>query len=484
MYRIILIFTALVVAGCVSRPQYTSAAKPEEIVDLEPLAEAACASDLFTIGSGPKEDWWTLFDDPQLTSCIQTAFKNNPSLKSAQSKVAQAFENAKVTRSKLFPSLFFNFDDNWEHYSKDTLSVFLPGATGTNLNIIDINLDFKYEFDLWGKNRHLYAAKLGQAKAKEAEENQVKLVTAISVAKEYFSLMAYMQKQLFLKEQLEDAMRYLRVNELQYKNETIDYMTVLEQKNRVNGIKKAIYSADQDILNSKHALNTLMGLGPEDENPITYHWDYKYQVLELPHHMGSNLLKRRPDLMAQLWLIEAAAKEIGVAKALFYPDINLQAQGGFEAFQLHNLFSHDAIQGFLKPTLSLPIFTGGRLRANLKEKVAGFGVVANKFNEMMLSAAREVSDRIIDILAISDILATNVDEVKVAQRNFDLKMSRFTVGIDTLLPVLDESQVLRSKKIDRLSSEWTAYMKTLELIKSLGGGYQSEASLSYQEVVK
>jgi outer membrane protein TolC len=192
----------------------------------------------------------------------------------------------------------------------------------------------------------------------------------------------------------------------------------------------------------------------------------------LPDNISSDLLARRPDLMAQICRVEAAAKEIGAAKADFYPNVNLSAFAGLESLAFSNLF-RDSKTGSLMPAIHLPIFTGGRLRANLRSKVAAFNQAVYAYNDLVLTAAKEVADQIVTVGAIIDGLSQQVDAYEDTAAQYDLLFLRYDKGIDNYLTVLDgENDVLQQRFL--LVGQYMDHLSSiLNLIKRLGGGYIS-----------
>ena len=480
IYFLFLVF--FIITGCVSRSDYTSRATPAQRVDLSISEEKALASNDFDLGQWPSREWWKRFNDPALTDCVELAIENNPSLKSAQSKVAEAFEQANITRAKLFPWLSLTADDMWEHHGTNTFDRFTPGSTRVNENIIQLFLNFNFDFDLWGKNRDAFKAAIGRAKSQLADQEMATLVISIAVAKEYFSLMAYWTKNDLLRDQLRERLRKLDVQISRFENELDPLMTPLSEDIDVQVLKNEIDQNVNEIELTIYRIKVLMGLSPDDEYRFDRRWDYDEHHVEIPENIGLGLVARRPDLRAQIWLVEAAAKEIGVARKAFYPDLNLVAQGGLESFFMHNFFKSQSLTGFLNPAVNLPLFERGALKGRLGAKKAAFEAAVYKYNSMVLSAAEEVSSQISNIISINKQIRNQFTQVKDQSGVFDLRMSRFTVGVDTILTVLDASDTLYTKKIEALSFEWASYMKSLQLIQALGGGYHTEQDFTYHEV--
>ena len=138
-------------------------------------------------------------------------------------------------------------------------------------------------------------------------------------------------------------------------------------------------------------IKSLTGQGPDAEEVFAKPSVVLEQAFPLPDHVALNLLSRRPDLMAQIWRVESAAHQIGVAKTYFYPNFNLSSLGGFETLAFGTMFSWNSKMGSLLPAFTLPIFNAGRLRANVNSKEDQYETEVYAYNELLLSAAREVA---------------------------------------------------------------------------------------------
>ena len=203
--------------------------------------------------------------------------------------------------------------------------------------------------------------------------------------------------------------------------------------------------------------------------------------IEIPSNLSSDLLARRPDLTAQIWRIEAAAREIGAAKADFYPRVNLMAFAGLESLSFNKLLNFGSKEGGFVPALHLPIFTGGRLTAHLKGKVALFNEETYRYNELILNAAREVADQIVILSTTFDALNCQVNSLSAAEEQLAMQFSRYQYGINDYLTVLEREENLFAQQYQLYGYERDYLLAVLKMIKALGGGYHTNQPLPYQE---
>jgi outer membrane protein TolC len=192
----------------------------------------------------------------------------------------------------------------------------------------------------------------------------------------------------------------------------------------------------------------------------------------LPEKVEVDLLARRPDLMAQIWRVEAAAEEIGVAKAEFYPNVDLSAFMGLESLTFNKFFLWASRMGALNPAVHLPIFVGGKLRANLRSKVSLFNEAVHDYNYLVLKSCQEVADQLTIVRSLSQQLTIQDESVNQVTEKYLLSFLRFEKGIVNYLNVLRDQEIVLNEELDQIDLQRNQLIATLQLIKALGGGYQ------------
>lgn len=471
--------TALLFAGCARVPDEDLA----HTIDAPSLlmSESQARGELFfEQGDWPDEKWWTMFGDPQLNRLIEKALTDNYSLKKVHAQVEYSQQFAKSQRSRLFPQLSGDYTEQWQYLSKYGFDRdFFPVPKGTlniphTINLIDLTLNFFYEFDFWGKNRSLFRAALGQAMAEAAEEKQAQLISAVMVAQVYFSLQAKLSQKEILQEKLNEKKQRLALTSARNTAGLDDEISLFGAKDQLHHVKQAIIFLEEGIALDKHMLKYLVGIGPDDLLLDTLPQARFDRPFPLPQNISSDLLARRPDLMAQVWRVEAAAQEIGAAKADFYPNVNLSAFAGLESLAFSNLF-RDSKTGALNPAIHLPIFTGGRLQANLHSKVAAFNEAVYTYNDMVLMAAKEVADQIVSVQAVIEGYQQKFTSVQDVSSQYDLQFARYMGGIDNLFTVLNKQETVLEQRLLLIGMYLDHLSSILNLIKKLGGGFRTSS---------
>jgi NodT family efflux transporter outer membrane factor (OMF) lipoprotein len=488
-YLKILCLFLLFLGSCAKVPD-SDLAHLSDPIPLTSALEAAHAREFFEEGGWPTENWWEMFEDPQLSSLIEQALVDSPTLQKALAKVAIAEQEARKEKAALFPKLDFAYEEQWQYFSKNGfIRSFYPTTSSSPKipatdNQLDLSLYFNYELDFFGRNRNLFRAALGQAKAEYAEAKQATLMLTTLIAQTYIELQTKLQQMQVLKDRLDDRYHLFELTGSRREEGLDAAIAVLEKEEGLYQIQQSILMLEKEISLDKHSLSVLVGVGPDTDlciQPMTAIFE---RAVSLPSNLSSDLLARRPDLIAQIWKVEAAARQIGAAKADFYPRVNLMAFAQLESISFNKLLNISSRQGGVVPAVHLPIFTGGKLRANLRGKVASFNEATYRYNELLLNAAKEVADQIAILSTTFDTLTYQIDNVAVAEAKLELELSRFDQGVNDFLSVLQRDEEVLMQRYQLFGLERDYLLACLKMIKALGGGYHTEHVPSHPERLK
>jgi len=478
--RLILRITQIVLlifAGCVKIPEDEAYCLIDETPSLNCSIEEALASGSYVSGDFPPEKWWEMFQDSQLNDLIQSALCSNPTLQVAEERVQRAQQEATVMRSRLFPNIGFNVGVDFRYFGKDDF------FRAFNVNFPDIvtkymiDLDFEYEFDFWNQNRNNYRAALGDIKVETAEYEAAKLVLTTSVAAVYFKLQALIQKLGILEKERDNFVKLFELTLLRQKNALDDQFDYLASEEHLYLINQNVIVAQEQIKLNQHMLKRLLGQGPDASVEIQLQFPSSLEDFPLPSQISSDLLARRPDLMAMIWRVERAAYLVGVAKADFYPRIDLNALGGLGSVFLNTLFSNRNWASTVFPALHLPLFTAGRIRANLKASEAEFRKSVYAYNNSLLDAVREVADQIVVLQKRDEEVQIETSVVRNRIQNLNLITLRYQNSLENLLKVLNTQNDVLQEQFRQIGLQYEKITSAIGLIKSLGGGYHNEEVL-------
>jgi NodT family efflux transporter outer membrane factor (OMF) lipoprotein len=453
--------------GCVSIPDHE-------------LAQVAISSGLdqnatIILASGeildgwPNAEWWKSFCDPALDHLIELALKESPTLKLAEERLKSAHQITNEKRSALFPEIDFDGNDNYQHFSKygffRSLSPQIPAVA----NDIALNLTYKWELDFWGKQHKILEAAIGEARAAAAECEAAKLILTTSIAYDYTELQFLLRKKELLEQKKHNETAIWNVRQGR-QNHAIDAaMTTLGAQIELLNNEAMLVELDEEIQHHIHEIKALSGLGQNAD--LTIH---RTELIELraslPATISLDLLARRPDLAAQKQRVEAAAFLIGAAKTDFYPSINLIGFAGLESLTWGKIFRFASFNGSLEPAIHLPIFTAGRIKSQLKGKVAEFNQAVESYNELILQAAKEVTDNLSMFMRIQKELDVRLVSLAVASEQEAIAKRRFEHALDTKISVFMAQNNLLDTQLLLTSLEYGKQLANILLIRSLGGG--------------
>lgn len=477
--RTLCISVAAVLSGCVSWQQPV----PPVIVLPDEFSEAPAADTSATVQPGTA--WWKIFGDSQLNELMELALADNPDLAAAEAKLATARAEFDAARAALWPATALTGDYSRTRTSKENAPPY--EVTGTAVPA-DLKLEPKeyitqhalshaisYELDVFGRLRHNRNAARAQTSASEADLRAARLALTTQAAASWYQLLALTRQKRIAEQSAALADRALalhtyRVDEgLAATNSTIQ----LEQTAADAYALVAQLNATQ--ARQYHALAALCGLTAEQltiDDPGTE----LPETPAVPTGVPSTVLERRPDIAAANAQMEAAAQRVGAATAAFFPQFSLTGVFGFQSEALKDLLSGDARAWSLGPSISVPIFDGGRNRAALQSAQGGFAAAAAAYRGQVLTALREVDDALSDGRELSFQIAAAEEALAAAQRNWNDAMNRFESGMTAREPVLAAQQSMMARERTLIALQGERLFASIALIQALGGGWSTLAN--------
>ncbi|QJI39434.1 MdtP family multidrug efflux transporter outer membrane subunit [Pseudomonas sp. ADAK2] len=447
-------------------------------------ASIRLADDLHLAREGwPESRWWARYQDPQLDQLIDMAFAQSTSIAIARSHIDQARAQAASVKSLSGVQVDLIGLVNRQHVSANGfLGPFAEnepslGLTGPWYTEGIVGLGGAYQLDLWGRQRAQVDAALGVRNARQAEAAWVELEVSSGVTLLYFQiqtaqqLLADLQQMSTIAAEVVAAHQALIERGLESQPQR---QQALSNQALIDRQIVALRSQSQQL---REAMRALLGAGAEDSLPLAPRAlpEHPYGV---PQSLGYELLARRPDLQAMRWLVQSSYSNIDAAKAAFYPSFDIKAFFGADALHMGDLWDHGSRQINLIPGMTLPIFDGGRLNAELANARSLSNSLVQQYNQAVLDAVRDVA------VAGSKLQGLDAQEVLQQSRIGNMRFNRDSaeahyqrgllgrvVALEANLPLLAEHSGLVLLQGQRLESE-------VALIKALGGGYHSTDSIA------
>jgi NodT family efflux transporter outer membrane factor (OMF) lipoprotein len=434
---------SLALAGCASSGGLHPDGKP---IDPSTLASGRSLADAQAAdATWPQADWWTGLGDPQLDALIAEALAGNPGLAAADARARAAQAAAGVAEAARRPSV---------NGGAAVSGARPPGAFGDFAHFAAAKYayaSFKWDLDLWGGKRAAWEAAVGRARAAEVDARAARVELSGNVARAYVQLgYAYAQQDVAQAE-LERA-NATRTLTRQRVDAGLDNRMQLEQANaEVAGAEQQVAQAARAIDAARSALSVLLGKGPDRGLDIARPQLLPPAALRVPASLPVELIGHRADLVAARWRVEAAGKDIKVAKTEFLPDVSLGAMAGLLSMGGGNLFQASSRFYQFGPSLSLPIFEGGRLRAN------------------------EVADDLDALGSLQRQAQAEQRALDAARQAWKLSEQRYKAGVGSYLEALSVRQQLLEAEQRMAALKAQQADQSVQLIQALGGGYRPTA---------
>lgn len=416
----------------------------------------------------PQQDWWQAYKDGQLDRLITTALRDNPDIIIAAKRMQKAQAYAGTARSAAAPQVNGSASVIRQRLSENAF--YPPPYGGSYQTLADAALNASYDLDFWGKNSSALKAALSQVDAERAQQAAARLMLSTAVARTYFQLAAQLEQQKLAQLALEQRQQELKLIKDRIATGLDSKVELNQGQGAIAAARVELEAAAESIALTRNALAALTAQEPAlIQNIAPLLPDTAIQAL--PQDVPVDFIGRRPDLAAARARVEAASSDIAVAKAEFYPDISLSAFIGLSSFGLSRFLQLGSAVVGAGPALHLPIFDGGRLRANLQSKNADLDIAIASYNQALLEAFHDVADQITSLSTIHKQFADQQSALEAAESAYHLAKVRYRAGLANYLGVLSaEDSVLRERsralqlRARRLDTD-------IALIKSLGGGF-------------
>jgi len=420
----------------------------------------------------PKGNWWEIFGDTGLNDLESQAVSANQELKAAVARVDQARATARVARSELLPALDLDPSFNRQRFSPNQEPSFGP----LTANTFRAPLDLSYEIDLWGRVRRGFESARAEAQASLAAFYNVLLTLQGDVAQNYFAVRALDAEIATVTGTVDLRKEQVRLVRSRFEGGIGSELDVARAETELAMTEAEAASLAQRRNELENAIAILVGSNPSAFRlPAVGTNGWNPQPPAIPAGLPADLLERRPDVAEAERQLASANARIGVAKAAFFPVLSLTGSGGYVSGDIDSLFKWDSRTWSIGPSLSLPLFAGGRNRANYKRSRAAFEEAVAHYRQRVLVAFGEVENSLSGIRHLIDQAAAQQRAVANARRAAELATDRYRSGIVSYLEVVDASrEALQAERADaQLAGQ--RLIAAVQLIRALGGGWENDA---------
>ncbi len=496
---------AALAGGCTVGPNYhpPHAAVPASFLAGKPAGGVPSRP----VAARPAVRWWRLFHDPILSRLEVRAASQNLDLRVAALRVAESRAQEGIAGAARFPSLGANASYTREQPSNKGVFTALGnpsaastasgagaggvasgagsqggagGAPSSHLGAFDIfqgGFDTIWELDLWGKTRRAVEAARADTSAAAYDRRGVMVAVMAEVARDYIALRGTERTLAITRRNLATAERLRKLTQDLASGGLSTALDVANAAAEVATVEAQIPPLEQSEARQINALGLLLGEPPGAlDTLLATARPVPPPPPAVPVGLPAQLLRRRPDIRAAEARLHAATANIGVATADLLPDVSLSASAGLQAVQFHNIFDLAANQWAIGPSLTLPIFEGGKLRAQLRLTRLQAKEAAVNFEKSVLTALTEVDDALTAYRDEQRRRAHLAEAVTQDHTALGLAQARYAQGIASYIEVLDAERNLLAAEQALSSSTATVSTDLVALYKALGGGWQRRAA--------
>lgn len=417
----------------------------------------------------PAQRWWTVYADPQLDQLIDLALAQSPTLRMAEARVRMAQGMAQSMGAGLFPQAQLGGQAMRTHYTNMGYKpVALAGGYAWDNSIL---ASASYAFDLWGKEKAQYAAGMNSLAASAAEADLARQTLETSIVRGYVQLARQYALLDIAKKTLAQREGMLRISRKLLAAGMNTDLAVAQAETPIPATRAHIAALQGDIAVSKQQLAALAGQGPGAGEAIKRPVLTLGTIPGLPASLPAELTGRRPDIVARRLRVEAAAQQITVATAAFYPNINLVASAGYVGFGFTHFMTALAGNAAVGPAVSLPIFQGGRLRGNLTANVAAYDEAVESYNQTVIAAFSAVAGRVTLIRSLETQAAEAARALRLARKAYAIAEKGYEAGLTDYLNVLNVENSLLVEEERGATIAAQRLDVYAQLMYELGGGY-------------
>jgi NodT family efflux transporter outer membrane factor (OMF) lipoprotein len=419
----------------------------------------------------PRENWWTSFGQPELNRLMETALAGNPDLKTAAARLRQSQALVDAAAAELYPTVDAHISFSAQRFSANSVQVKFAGED-FRLSLVDPFV-LRYHLDFWGSDRASLQAAVDHSFAVAAEWADARLLLTAAVAGSYFDLLVADSHRRIAEQLVADLERLLRLELTRRAAGLSADAPTLVTESAAQEARQTLATAQASVQLARHRLAALAGKGTDWGRWIAAGELAHIDPPAFPRDLPLRFLEHRPDLAAARLEAESVSESVKVAQTAFYPDVNLIAFAGLHGVSLSDvLLQGSSLAYALGPSVTFPIFEGGRLRARLADREAAYDVAVERYNATLLRAIQDVADALTRWREVDLRLTQQVHRAADAERVMRLAESLSTAGLS------DASGPLRAR-IELTLQNWRlASLKgeqgkaAVALCRALGGGYQ------------
>jgi NodT family efflux transporter outer membrane factor (OMF) lipoprotein len=420
--------------------------------------------------------WWEIYNEPQLNTLEEKIAISNQSILQAEANFRLARAEVVAARSSLFPTLTSTPAYTNSRNSATAHTFAVGGSTTASGSTVNNNyslpFDLSYTVDLWHRLRNTVAADAFTAQATKADVGTALLTTQSEVAQDYFEVRSLDAQRQLLQDTLDNYRKSLQLVQSLFSAGIDSDEDVAQAQTQVDTATAQLTDLGVSRATYEHAIAVLTGQPPSVFSlPVA---KFVPNPPDVPVALPSELLERRPDVAAAERRVAAANAQIGVARTAYYPNLTLNAAGGFQTASFTKWFDWPSRFWSLGPSLSATLLDVGARRAANEEAQASYDAAVATYRGTVLSAFQAVEDNLATLRILSKEIGEQHTAVISASHYLDLSLTRFKAGVDSYLNVITAQNTVLTNRQTELQIQLRQMTASVGLVMALGGGWDPQ----------
>ncbi|WP_033134767.1 efflux transporter outer membrane subunit [Acinetobacter sp. MN12] len=467
---------SLLLAGCSLAPEYQPA---KLVIPLQfKEADAKLNDPNWTIAqpadAQSRGEWWRIFNDPQLNDLEQQAIAGNQNLKVAAANIQASRALRSVTQAERLPSIGAGFGPTRQKPSPASLGLDSDASTSAR-TLWRAQANASYELDLFGRIASSVNAATADVQQQEALYHSALLALQADVAQAYFLIRQFDAEQAIYAQNIKLLTENQNLIQARYRNGLVSDLDVSRAQTELSTAQSTALSITRNRANTEHALAVLLGKAPAEFSLAIQ--PLFATAIRLPAGLPSSLLERRPDIAAAERAMAADNARIGIARAAFFPKLDLTGALGYESASLGDLGKWSSRTFLLGPVagtiLSLPLFDGGQRKAGVAQARAGYEQSVANYRQTVLNAFREVENGLSDQRILDQQIQAQGQALASSRHANQLSHLRYREGSISYLDVIDSDRSILQQEQLAAQLHGSRMIASVDLIRALGGGWHT-----------
>jgi NodT family efflux transporter outer membrane factor (OMF) lipoprotein len=465
------VFVAAVLCACTVGPSFKRPATPSPAAYSSGAENAPTANDFgqqIVLGATPVADWWKLFDSRALDELIRRAVADNHTLSAARATLLEAQELVAAQSGARYPQVSVDAGAGRQKYGTE----FLGPLSVPTFSYLAAGATVRYALDYTGGIARSVEQREAQAQYQRSEVQAAYLSLTGNVALQALVIASTRAQLQAVSELLGSDRENLNLVRSAFQNGSVSRTDVLTAESQLANDETLLPPLYHQLNVARHALTVLVGQTPADWSPPEFELGQIKLPRKLPVSLPSELVHRRPDILASEAQLHAATAAVGIATANLYPQITLTASAGQQALPAAawQLFDHSGTAWSLISGLTAPIFDGGTLRADRRAAIDELHASAERYQQTVLESFGQVADVLDALSEDARALTAQAHALATAQSSLELSRRSYGAGSTGILQVLDAQRQLQQAQLGSVRAQAQQYLDTTQLFLALGGG--------------